>query len=313
MNRPKLVSIVIPVLNEDENVGPLAEGLLRVFAGMPYEVEILFVDDGSSDGTAAVIAEAHAKDARIKLCLLSRTFGHQAALSAGLSIAAGDAVIVMDGDGQHPASIVPEMLSLWEQGAEVVNSIRVSHDGVGWLKTGVSRAFYRAFSDLSGIPLPAGSADFRLLDRRIVTVLNNLPERRRFIRGLVAWMGFQSAIVRYHAPRRKTGVSKFRLQQMLTLGIDGVTAFSSLPLLASLWLGVGVAGIGFLYLLYVIYVGMVLDIAVTGWTSMVCVMLVIGGIQLIVLGIMGLYIGRIFDEIKARPMFLIRRTLGIEK
>jgi glycosyltransferase involved in cell wall biosynthesis len=269
------------------------------------------VDDGSTDATARNVLALTETNERVKLCSLTRRFGHQAALMCGLELAAGDAVIVMDGDGQHPPSLLPQLIERWKKGTPVVNAIRVSDGGSQSLKELASRAFYYGFGRLTGLPMHTVSADFRLMDRSVVTVINQLPERRRFLRGLVAWLGYPTELVTFTAPERRSGRSKFPWSSILLFGLDAVISFSSAPLIVAFALGLMFAVLGFGYLVYAIFLALVVQIAVPGWASILSVVLLMGGVQLIVAGIQGLYIAKMYDELKGRPMYLVDRTVGI--
>lgn len=305
------VTVVIPVLNEAECLPKLYQELCRACDSLPYQFEFLFVDDGSTDRTAQILAQLRQADERICYLLLSRNFGHQAALSAGLSYAAGDAVIMMDGDLQHPPHLIPQLLERWQAGHEVVNTIRIETAGIHPLKQFWSTFFYWVFNRAANMSLQHGSADFRLLDRAAVDVLNDLPERHRFLRGLVPWLGFRQTGVEFSAPSRWAGRSKYGFLRNLRFALDGITAFSFYPLrrltilgwiimLASLTCGT--------YFLAASWFG---HEAMAASTSLFLCISFFGGCQLLVAGVLGEYIGRILEQVKGRPLYIARGMAGL--
>lgn len=303
------LSIVIPVLDEEPVIAPLCRRLIDVLSPLTSDFEILFVDDGSADGTLAVLMEERRKDQRVKILSLSRCFGHQAALTAGLDYADGDAVITMDGDLQHPPEVIPELVQRWKEGYQVVHTLRNPEGGTFW-KSFFSTFFYRVFQALSGVPLPSHAADFRLMDRRVVDALRRFPERTRFLRGLVSWAGYRSTGVTYTAAPRFAGESRYRPTRMLTLGIDALLSFSTVPLKAVVGLGFF---LGLMTTVYSVYIldAFLRDRALPGWTSVTLLISWIGTCQLLVTGIVGLYLGKVYEEIKRRPSYLAREAHGL--
>ena len=306
----ELVSIVIPVFNEDENVEMLYQQLIEVVRALPFEFEIVVVDDGSTDGTLATIEEIASTDPRLKAISLSRNFGHQAALIAGLEVSRGDAVITMDGDLQHPPRLIPEMLKRWKEGADIVYSIRKNTAGVSRTKLLTARLFYAILNRIGNLGLPSNTADFRLLSRPVVEELKNMQERSVFLRGLVQWVGFQQSQIEYEAEQRFAGKTKYGFRSMLKFAVTGITSFSSAPLYLALVFGFLVSLVCFIYAVYIIYLKLYTTELISGFATIVVAVLFLGGIQLITIGIIGLYMGRLFEEVKQRPRYIIRRRIG---
>jgi polyisoprenyl-phosphate glycosyltransferase len=304
------LSVVVPVLNEHENAPALAARLREVLEPLTRDYELIFVDDGSTDGTDAVIAGLHAQDARVKLLSFSRNFGHQFALTAGLDHAEGDAVITMDGDFQHPPELIPEMVARWREGIQVVHTVRKDTEDASFAKKFSSNLYYSLFRKLTGVKGLQSAADFRLLDRKAVLALRQCRERARFLRGLAFWIGFRSCFLEFRAPPRRHGVTKYVLRRMLRLAADGILSFSATPLYFSLYLGLASLLFGFFYGAYAIYAKFAYQQVVQGWTSTVIVVSLFGGLQMFLLGMQGLYVGRIFEEIKQRPIYLVAHRVG---
>jgi polyisoprenyl-phosphate glycosyltransferase len=306
------VSIVIPVFNEVENVPILFDHLTKALHGLPFNFEILFIDDGSTDGTYLAVKDVQKRDRRIKALSFSRNFGHQAALTAGLQYASGDAVITMDGDLQHPPSLIPTLIEKWREGFEIVYTTRESTADESFFKKMTSRLFYRMINAFSETPVQPFAADFRLLDRAVVRSLNTLEERDRFLRGLIGWLGFSTVGVPYTADLRAAGKSKYTLGKMMKLALNGIVSFSAAPLHLVTYLGIFSAFLGFLYGIYSLYVRFFTNDTVQGWTSLVIVILFLGGVQLISIGILGEYLIRVYDETKRRPLYIVRDSVGLE-
>jgi len=306
-----LISVVIPVLNEADCLSKLYEELRLVCDPLPYDFEFLFVDDGSTDQTGEMLAGLRQGDERICYLLLSRNFGHQAALSAGLNHADGDAVIMMDGDLQHPPQLIPLLLECWRNGYDVVNTLRIETEGIHPFKRLCSSLFYRVFNWAANISLKPGSADFRLLARPVVNVLNELPERHRFLRGLIPWMGFRQTVVEFTAPCRWAGQSKYNFLRSLRFALDGITAFSFYPLRRLTILGWLITLASLLYGVYALTAHLLGRGTVPGWTSLLLCILFFGGCQLLVAGVLGEYIGRILEQVKGRPLYISRESAGI--
>jgi len=306
-----LVSVVIPLLNEAECLPRLHEELRRHCDPLPYRFEFLFVDDGSTDRSSAVLAELHRGDQRVRYLLLSRNFGHQAALSAGLAQAAGDAVIMMDGDLQHPPAVIPQLLEKFEAGYDVVNTVRRETADVGPVKRLSSSLFYRFFNWVGSVQIVPGGADFRLVSRPATDALNDLPEVHRFLRGLVPWLGFRQTTIDFVAPSRFAGQSKYNLRRSLRLALEGLTAFSFYPLRRMMLLGWVITLLSFVYGVYVLGAHLFARNTVPGWTSLLLCVLFLGGCQLLALGVLGEYLGRVLEQVKGRPLFIVREAVGL--
>ncbi len=299
-----LLSIVIPVCNEQDCVDELLRRVRDVLAGLECEHEIIFVDDGSTDDTLARI-EGHADtDERVRYISFSRNFGHQMALSAGVDHARGDAVISLDGDLQHPPELIAELVKHWREGKDVVYTVRTSSEGHA-VKETFAKAFYWILRKLTGVDVPTGGADFRLLDRKAADALRSCDEHFLFVRGLVPWMGFNREAVPYHADARYAGDTKYVPSRMLRFALDGIFSFSIVPLRLISLLGAITVGLGILYGVYSLSIRLLSDTAVSGWTSLVIVILVFSGTQLLSLGILSEYVGRIYEEVKKRPRYIV--------
>ena len=306
-----LVTLVVPVLDEEPCVGELARRVRHALGAAEARYELLFVDDGSRDGTPQRIAELQREDPAVQLIRFTRSFGHQAALTAGLRHARGDVVVTLDGDLQHPPEVVPELLAAWAAGADVVHTVRRLPSGArrGW-KERSGRAFYGLMNRLARVPVVPAGADFRALDRRVVDAFNELEEHFVFVRGLVPWLGFAESQVEYEVGERFAGKTKYRLSPMLRLALDGIFAFSVVPLrlITLLGLATTVAGIGYgIYWLAAYFAG---AIGEAGWTSLVVLVLVFGGVQLLSIGIVSEYVGRTYEEVKRRPRYVIDYMRG---
>lgn len=313
---PRLVSLVIPLFNEERCLKRLHEQLRAMIAPLDarYRWEIVFVNDGSTDRSLNVLRELVAADPAVRVVSFSRNFGHQAALMAGMDHARGDAVISMDADLQHPPAMVPRMLEEWERGAQVVYTVRREAEHIAWPKKVTSQLFYRLFRRLSGLDLDFGAADFRLLDRQVLDALTGLAERNKFLRGLVRWVGFRQKGLPYVVGRRVGGRSKYNWWKMLRFAALGIVSFSTVPLRAATLFGFAISGLSSLYILYVV-AAKVLGIAptVAGWASTLVAVCLLGGIQLIFLGILGEYIGQIYEEVKARPAYIVMEKINFDE
>ena len=310
--QPPLVSIVVPVLDEEECVGELVRRVRESLVSIGARYEILFVDDGSRDATPERIRALRAQDEAIRCIRFTRSFGHQSALLAGLRFAQGDAVVTMDGDLQHPPEVLPQLVEAWRRGADVVHAIRREPGGPqrAW-KDRASTLFYRVINRLGAVPVPPGGADFRLLDRRALRALNELPEHFAFLRGLIPWLGFPDARVEYEAGGRWAGRSKYDLRRMISLALDGILSFSVVPLRLITLLGFATTLLGVAYGIFAL-VAQLAGRVQTGWTSLIVLVLVFGGVQLLSLGIVSEYVGRTYEEAKRRPRYVIDRVEGIE-
>ena len=307
---PVTLSIVVPLYNEEHNVAPLLERIVANVERLPKRsaYEILLVNDGSTDATLARIREEMARRPNLVLVNLSRNFGHQLAATAGLDVSRGEAVILMDGDLQDPPELIPAFVDRWRSGAEVVYAVRRSRAGESKFKLFTARLFYRTIKRLTNVSIPVDTGDFRLMSRRVVDVLKRSRERHRFLRGMVSWAGFSQVGVEYDRDERRHGKTKYPLSKMLTFAIDGITSFSDVPLRFASYLGFGASTVAFIYALYAIVFKLfnLQPLGYTrGWASTIVAVLFLGGVQLIGIGILGEYIGRIYDEVKARPLYLI--------
>ena len=301
-----LVTIVIPVFNERAVLPALHRRLAEVLATAGDRSELLFVDDGSDDGSGPYLEALLAEDPRVSLLSLSRNFGKEAAVSAGLDHARGDAVIVIDADLQDPPELIPELLRRWREGFDIVYTVRASRRGDSWFKAGSARWFYRIMGRLSAVPVPADAGDYRLLSRRAVEALKALPESHRYLKGLYAWVGFPQASVPYHREARAAGRSKWSYWRLWNHALDGITSFSATPLKLATWLGLATSTLAFVYGLYLLLRTLLYGNPVPGYPSLIIVVLFLGGVQLICLGIIGEYLGRTYDESKRRPLYLVK-------
>ena len=308
-----LISIVAPLYNEAENLRPLYERIKKVFENTEYEFEFIPVESGSVDRSLEIARQLHAEDPRVKVLSLSRDFGHQVSLSAGVDHARGVAVILMDCDLQHPPEIIPRLLEKWREGYPSVYTVRKIDGRMPVLQRYFSALFYRIFSFLTKLDLPANSADFRLLDRKVVLELRKMPERNRFLRGLIYWTGFKSAAVEYREDPRHAGERKYHFTKRLFLAVDAITSFSTVPLYIGVIIGTGFAFFGFAYFIYVLYVIFILHVSVPGWASLISLLAILGGILLMVMGLVGIYVGKIFEEVKGRPLYLVNEIKGFER
>lgn len=305
--KQKLISVVIPAFNEQDNLPVLVSELTSVLKKIGL-YEILIVNDGSTDKTESVIEELHRSDKCVHLISFTRNFGHQYALKAGLDKACGDCVISMDADLQHPVSLIPTMIREWQDGNDIVYTVRRETNNESWFKKMSSRLFYRFFNFLTDLRLPQGAADFRLLDRKVVDQIKNLPERMLFLRGMVSWIGFTQKGIAYTSARRLNGSSSYTLRKMVALAATGAVSFSLKPLRVAIYLGLFVAFMGCLFTAYVLYMRLFNGSVISGWASLMSVTLILGGAQLFMMGIIGEYIGMIFMETKHRPQYIISKT-----
>jgi polyisoprenyl-phosphate glycosyltransferase len=304
----KKIAIVIPSYNEEGNIDIMVSSLHEVMQPLPYSYEILFVDDGSSDGTLDKLKSISEVDDKVFFLELSRNFGHQNALKAGVDLVKANAVITMDGDMQHPPELIPELIKKWEEGYDVVYTKREEDKNLPFFKKKTSQGFYKLMNTLSDVEFEPGTADFRLLDESVVAVFSNFSENELFIRGLVSWLGFKQFAIDYKPAERFSGSSKYTVGKMMRFAIQGITSFSIRPLYFAIILGFGLSFLAFgfyiVYLLYSIYFGHV----ISGWASVICTIVFFGGLNLIVLGIVGMYVGKLFMQSKQRPNYLIRTT-----
>lgn len=303
----KIISIVVPVFNEEENIEHFYDSICKVMEPLAYDFELVFVDDGSKDRSREILRSLEQQDQRVQSIFLAKNSGHQLALTCGLDHAEGDAVITMDGDMQHPPELLPVLIEKWEQGYEVVQTIRKATEGVSAMKRITSYYYYKVLNKLSNVHIQEGGSDFRLMDKVVVKAFRRYREHARFIRGMIGAMGFRQTQIEFVAPKRFAGVSKFSPKKMLRLAIDGVMAYSILPLRLGLYIGTLCGILSVLLIIHVLVSKFILDDAVAGWATITACILFFGGMQLMVLGILGEYIGRVFEEVKNRPLYLIAR------
>ena len=303
------ISVVIPVYNEAPNITELVNRVNAVLAVSGKSYEIILSDDGSKDATLEEIKKLSTEHLFLKAVSLSRNFGHQVALTAGMDHAAGSIIITLDGDLQHPPELIPELLKKHAEGFDIVNTLRLETEGTGPVKNLTSKGFYRLINALSDVEIKAGAADFRLMSRRAADAFLSLKEKDRFTRGLVSWMGFEQTFVPYEADKRFAGKSKYTLRKMVRFALDGLTSFSAKPLRISLYLGFLFAIFGLFYALYAI-INHNTGNTMPGWTSLLIMILLIGGLQLISLGIIGEYLARVYNETKNRPLYFVKETVG---
>jgi len=309
-----LLSVVVPVKNEEDAVLPFVErvGAILDDIAMAEGWEILFVDDGSTDATLAAIVAANQRDARVRALSLSRNFGKEAALSAGLDHARGNAVIPMDVDMQDPPEVLPDMVAKWRDGFEMVFGVRRCRDSDSLAKRLTAGLYYRAHNAVSQDKIPENAGDFRLMDRKVVNVIRAMPERNRFMKGLFAWAGFRQAAVEYDRTERETGTTKFNYWKLWTLALDGITSASTVPLRIWSYVGALIAVFALGYAGFLAFETMIFGNPVPGYASIMVSVLFLGGVQLISLGVLGEYVGRILTETKQRPLYVVRDTVGIE-
>ncbi|HRY20145.1 MAG TPA: glycosyltransferase family 2 protein [Flexilinea sp.] len=304
----KLISIIIPMFNEEASCGGFYDELVPVINSLPYRFELIFVNDGSADRTQQILESILEKDRRVQIIQLSRNFGHQAALCAGLENASGDYIITMDGDGQHPPRLIPEMIQLAENGYDIVQTQRLDDEEKSSFKKRTSKWFYQLINQIGDTKTLPGGADFRLITKQVLDNLLAMPEYHRFLRGMVSWLGFRSVVIPFHPEERLAGESKYSLKKMLKLGSDAVFSFSLVPLY------VGLSAGGIFFILAVIEVIYVLSFWISGrsaeltpgWSSLMFMMLIIAAVLMILLGFIGIYVGYIFQEVKHRPVFVIK-------
>lgn len=303
----KKISIVVPSFNEEGNIEVLATKLTDVLKQLPYLYEVIFVDDGSADGTLQKLQTLAVIDEHLYYVELSRNFGHQNALKAGYDYADGDCVISMDSDLQHPPELIAQFIEKWEEGYDIVYTCREYRDEATIFKTKSSDLFYSVINSLSDTKLEKGTADFRLIDRKVVNILSTLNENGLFMRGLIKWIGFKQFAIHYQCDARFSGKSKYNLKKMVRFAVQGVTAFSVRPLYIATGLGLFFSLMALLYIPYIL-ISYFTGHAVTGWTSLIATVAFFGGMQLMVLGIIGMYLGKLFIQSKQRPNYIIRST-----
>jgi glycosyltransferase involved in cell wall biosynthesis len=306
----KLVSVVVPVYNEAEVIGEMYRRLTRVASALPdLDYELVVVDDGSHDASYQALLPIAQADPRVRVLKLSRNFGHQTAITAGIDVARGDAIVVIDADLQDPPEVIPQMVARWREGFDVVYGVRAKRSGETLMKLATASVFYRMLHRMTNISIPVDAGDFRLMSRRAADQLRAMREQDRFVRGLISWIGFRQAGVVYQREARFAGETKYPLRKMLKFGIDGLTSFSTVPLKLATWMGYLASAFAFIYLISV-FVQKWLGKTVEGWATIMVAMLFMGGVQLICLGIMGEYIGRIFTEAKQRPLYVIEEFIN---
>ena len=306
----KLYSLVIPLYNEEQVIHECIKRVTNVMGNKSFDYEVIFVNDGSKDSTEEIVKQYCEKDEHLKLITFSRNFGHQTAITAGMDNSSGDAVVVMDADLQDPPEVILDLIAKFEEGYDVVYAIRSKRKGESLFKKVTAKIFYRYMRSMSDVDIPIDTGDFRLISRQVCDVLKTLTERNRYVRGLVSWVGFKQTGVYYEREERFAGETKYPLKKMLKLSVDGITSFSTKPLKLSKWIGLIVSAAGFIYALVIIIQKLFGVEMQTGWASTIVIVLIIGGIQLLMMGITGEYIARIFEESKNRPLYIIKEKVN---
>ena len=314
MTTPRSASIrysfVIPIFNEEAVLPLLVARMDLLLAGLDGAAEVIFVDDGSSDASASWLAARTKLNPAFRFIALSRNFGHQMAITAGMDAARGEAIIVMDADLQDPPEVVTDMIARWKDGFQVVYAKRLSRAGETAFKRATANLFYKLLNGLTHVEIPRDVGDFRLIDRKVLDAFKAMPERDRFVRGMFAWLGFRQTSVEFHRPERAAGETKYPFIKMLRLAINGVVGFSDTPLRAAIWAGVSVSALALAYGFYVIAMWLAHSTLVSGWSSTIVIVSFLCGVNMLMTGIVGLYVGRIYNEVKHRPLYVVDRTAG---
>jgi glycosyltransferase involved in cell wall biosynthesis len=306
------ISIVIPLYNESESIEHLFARLTPVLVGLNLNYEIICVNDGSQDDTIKRLIELNQQDPTIKIVSLSRNFGKEIALTAGIDYASGAAVIPIDADLQDPPELIEKLIAKWREGYDVVYATRRSRQGDTWLKRISAMAFYQTIGRMSHVPIPANTGDFRLLDRRVVEAIKKLPERTRFMKGLFAWVGYKQTSVLFDRQPRHRGQTTWNYWKLWNFALDGIISFSFLPLKIWSYVGVTISVVSLLYALMLVIRTLIFGVDVPGYASLMVAILFLGGIQLITLGVLGEYLGRVYEEVKGRPLYFVREEYGFD-
>ncbi|OXS56154.1 glycosyltransferase [Cohnella sp. CIP 111063] len=310
MQKGCFLSVVVPMYNEEEVIEVTYRRLKTVLDKLGETYEIVFVNDGSRDRTADIVRSLCAEDRRVKLVEFSRNFGHQIAVTAGMDHASGRTVVLIDADLQDPPELIADMVAKWREGYDVVYGKRIERKGESWFKKLTAAAFYRLLRSMTSVNIPVDTGDFRLMDRKVSDALTSMRERSRFIRGLVSWAGFKQTSVDYVRDERFAGETKYPLRKMIRLSLDAMTSFSTRPLKIASVLGFVLSAVGFVYLFVVLYQRLFTDTTTQGWTSMIAISLLFHGITLSLLGVLGEYIGRTYEESKGRPLYLVAEAVN---
>ncbi len=312
MSENCMYSVVVPVYNEEEVVAETYKRLKEVMDSLSEPYEILFVNDGSRDKTVPIIKDICSRDSSIKLLDFSRNFGHQIAITAGMDFTSGDAIIIIDADLQDPPEVIPEMIKEWKNGYEVVYGKRIEREGETPFKKITASVFYRFLNAMTDVDIPVDTGDFRLIDRNVCDALKKVNERSRYVRGLISWLGFKQTSVEFKREKRFAGITKYPLKKMIKFAFDAMASFSYKPLKMASYAGVFISICSFIYLVVVLYQKLFTNLTVQGWASTLAVSLLFNGIVLMMLGIIGEYIGRIYDEAKGRPLYIVRDRVNID-
>ncbi|ACL57540.1 glycosyltransferase family 2 protein [Methylobacterium nodulans] len=310
--KPHLYSFVIPVYNEEAVLPLLFSRLDALLPCLDGPAEVILVDDGSRDATGIIAVDRAKNDPRYRYMALSRNFGHQVAITAGMEAAVGDAVIIMDADLQDPPEVALELVAKWRAGYDIVYAQRMTRIGESRFKLATAKAFYKLLTRLTAVNIPENVGDFRLIDRKVLEAFRAMPERDRFVRGMFGWMGFRQTAVPFHRPPRAAGTTKYGWWKMLRLAFDAIVGFSDIPLRLALWIGTAVSFGALLYGIYVLWLAMHNADLVAGWASTIVILSFLSGIHLVLTGVVGLYIGRIHAEVKARPLYFVARSIGFD-
>lgn len=305
------LSVIVPCYNEEDVLPATHQALTRVLQSLnAVEFELIYIDDGSSDRSLPILEAIQSEDQRVRVISFTRNFGHQIAVTAGLEHATGDAAVIIDADLQDPPEVIEAMLELWREGAQVVYGVRKKREGETLFKIWTAKCFYRLIGRLSNIKIPLDTGDFRLMDRKVVDAIIAMPERDRFTRGMVTWVGFKQVPLVYTRRARHSGETKYPFGKMVSFATDGLLSFSMAPLRLAIWMGFTAAGLALIGIVYALFIRLLTDSWVQGWAMLFIAMLFLGGVQLVFLGILGEYVGRIFGEVKQRPLYLVQKRLG---
>ncbi len=304
-------SVIIPVFNEEAILGELHRRLTAVMSSLGEAYELLFINDGSRDGSLAGMRALAGIDPQVRVLDFARNFGHQIAITAGMDHARGQAVVIIDADLQDPPEVIPELVARWRDGYQVVYAVRAKREGETFFKRATASLFYRLIRRITNVDIPVDTGDFRLMDRQVVDALGTIREKHRFVRGLVSWVGFRQIGVPYVRHERLAGETKYPLKKMLKFAFDGITSFSFLPLQMATYLGFAVSGVSFLVICWVLFQKLSgRQPLEPGWASVMTAVLFLGGVQLITIGLIGEYVGRIYDEVKERPLYILKEEIG---